>query len=218
MKKMEFNVLKSGGLVKKYSPVIFTISEDEFYYKKSKSDEKYQIYHINYLNEIYLQQQAKEKPEYILFLEINIKYMEEKKKDKKTKTVKLATKDDKNINILSDIKKILNVKRLQYDIHLFLFNWKQVKCITFDKSQLNKPEDEEQRKDLKNKLIENIEKKTNKESIDVLFEYRLNNFIKYLNQLNLNTPLLDDELIKKIRGIINSSTILENEQNNNNTN
>ena len=218
MKKMEFNVLKSGGLVKKYSPVIFTISEDEFYYKKSKSDEKYQIYHINYLNEIYLQQQAKEKPEYILFLEINIKYMEEKKKDKKTKTVKLATKDDKNTNILSDIKKILNVKRLQYDINLFLFNWKQVKCITFDKSQLIKPEDEEKRKDLKKNLIENIEKKTNKESIDVLFEYRLNNFIKYLNQLSLNIPLLDDELIKKIRGIINSSTILENEQNNNNKN
>ena len=218
MKKMEFNVLKSGGLVKKYSPVIFTISEDEFYYKKSKSDEKYQIYHINYLNEIYIQQQAKEKPEYILFLEINIKYMEEKKKDKKTKTVKLATKDDKNTNILSDIKKILNVKRLQYDINLFLLNWKQVKCITFDKSQLIKPEDEEKRKDLKKNLIENIEKKTNKESIDVLFEYRLNNFIKYLNQLSLNIPLLDDELIKKIRGIINSSTILENEQNNNNKN
>ena len=66
---MEFKVLKSGGLVKQFHPVTFTIGEDEFFYKKKKNDEKKQKYHISYLNEVYIQQQ-KEKPEYILVLEV----------------------------------------------------------------------------------------------------------------------------------------------------
>ena len=122
---MEFKVMKSGGLVKKFRPIIFTIGEDEFYYQKKKNDDKLQRYHISYLNEVYIQQQIKEKPEYILMLDINIKNLDKKKKEKKQKIIKLATKDDKNTNILSEIKKVLNVKRLQYDMNLFLFNWKQ---------------------------------------------------------------------------------------------
>ena len=68
---MEFKVMKSGGFVKQYRPIIFTIGEDEFFYKKKKKDEKYQKYHISYLKEVYIQQTQKEKPEYILILEIN---------------------------------------------------------------------------------------------------------------------------------------------------
>ena len=128
---MEYKVLKLGGLVKQFLPIIFTIEKDEFYYKKKKNEENFKKYHINYLNEVYIQQQVKEKPEYILFLEIDMRNVEEKKKDKKTKKIKLAMKDDKNTNILSDIKRILNVKRLQYDMNLFLYNWKLQKTIHY---------------------------------------------------------------------------------------
>ena len=215
---MEFKVLKLGGLVKQFRPIIFTIGEDEFYYKKDKNEENFQKYHINYLSEVYIQQQVKEKPEYILFLEINMRNVEEKKKDKKTKKIKLAMKDDKNTNILSDIKRILNVKRLQYDMNLFLYNWKLQKTIHLDKDKLNELKNEKQIDDVKKTITENINTKTNKEKINQLFEYRLNNFINILNQLNLNIKLLDEEFIGKIRKIINDSNIIEIEDNNINDN
>ena len=88
---MEFKVLKSGGVVKKFRPIIFTIGEDEFYYQKKKNDDKLQRYHISYLNEVYIQQQIKEKPEYILMLDINIKNLDKKKKEKKQK-IKIQAK------------------------------------------------------------------------------------------------------------------------------
>ena len=212
---MEYKVLKLGGLVKQFLPIIFTIGEDEFYYKKKKNEENFKKYHINYLNEVYIQQQVKEKPEYILFLEIDMRNVEEKKKDKKTKKIKLAMKDDKNTNILSDIKRILNVKRLQYDMNLFLYNWKLQKTIHLDKDKLNELKNEKQIDDIKKSITENINTKTNKEKINQLFEYRLNNFINILNQLNLNIKILDEEFIGKIRTIINDSNIKEKEDNNN---
>ena len=155
---MEFKVLKSGGLVKKFLSIIFTIGEDEFYYQK-KNDDKLQKYHISYLNEVYIQQQIKEKPEYILMLEINIKNLDKKKKEKKQKIIKLATKDDKNTNILSEIKKVLNVKRLQYDMNLFLFNWKQKTNTSINKDKLNELKDAKQIYNIKHSLMENMEKK-----------------------------------------------------------
>ena len=69
---MEFEVLKFGGsLVKQFNPVIFVIEEDEFYYKKKKNDETFQRYHISYLKEIYIQKQIKEKHEYVLIIDLN---------------------------------------------------------------------------------------------------------------------------------------------------
>ena len=157
---MEFKVFKSGGLVRQFHPVTFTIGEDEFFYKKKKNDEKYQKYHISYLNEVYIQQQ-KEKTDYILVLEVNNKNMEKKKNNKKVKIIKLAMKDDKNTNILSDIKKILNVKRLQYDINLFLFNWKQKMIISVNKEGFNEFMDGKNISKIKKSLIGNIQLKSN---------------------------------------------------------
>ena len=214
---MEFKVLKSGGFVKQFRPIIFTIGEDEFFYKKKKKDEKYQKYHISYLNEVYIQLQ-KEKPEYVLFLEINIKNMAKKKNNKKVKIIKLAMKEDKNTNILSDIKKILNVKRLQYDINLFLFNWKQTMIISVNKEKLNELKDEKNISKVKRSLIENIEQKNNKEKINEVLDSKLNNFMNILNQDNLNINLLSEDIIKKTKEILNDSNIIENEENSNEKN
>ena len=216
---MEFNVLKSdGGLVKQFRSIIFTITQDEFYYKKKKSDEKFQKYHISYLNEVYIQQQ-KEKPSYLLILEINLKNTKKKKKekkDKKTKIIKLAMKDDQNTNILSDIKRILNIQRLQYDIYLFLFNWKQKKNTSINMDKLNELKDEKKTYNIKHSIMENIENSNNKDKLNDLLSDKLNNFIKSLNKDNLNIDLLDVEIIKNIKEIINGSFILQNEENNNN--
>ena len=209
---MEFKVLKSGGLVKKFRPIIFTIGEDEFYYQKKKNDDKLQRYHISYLNEVYIQQQIKEKPEYILMLEINIKNLDKKKKEKKQKIIKLATKDDKNTNILSEIKKVLNVKRLQYDMNLFLFNWKLKTNTAIKKDKLNELKDTKQIYNIKHSLMENMEKKINKDILNEFFQDKLNNFIKLLNQNNLDINLLDEDIIVKIKEIINGSFILQNEE------
>ena len=214
---MEFKVLKSGGLVKKYSSTIFTIGEDEFYYRKKKNNQKFQRYHINYLNEVYIQQQIKEKPEYILFIEINFDNMKKNKndkKDKKSKIIKLATKEDKNTSILSEIKKILNVKRLQYDMNLFLFNWKQKTNMEINQDKLNEIKDVKQVNNMKTTLMENIEKKINKETLNELFTEKLNNFVKLLNQDNLNINYLDEDIILKIKEIIIGTFILDNEENN----
>ena len=200
---MEFKVLKSGGVVKKFRPIIFTIGEDEFYYQKKKNDDKLQRYHISYLNEVYIQQQIKEKPEYILMLDINIKNLDKKKKEKKQKIIKLATKDDKNTNILSEIKKVLNVKRLQYDINLFLFNWKLKTNTAIKKDKLNELKDTKQIYNIKHSLMENMEKKINKDILNEFFQDKLNIFIKLLNQNNLDINLLDEDIIVKIKEIIN---------------
>ena len=209
---MEFKVLKSGGLVKQFRSIIFTIGEDEFYYQKKKKKDKIQRYHISYLNEVYIQQQAKEKPEYVLILEINKKHINKKKdkKDKKIKIIKLAIKEDKNFTILSDIKKILNVKRLQYDMNLFLFNWKQKNSILINKEKLYESKDENQVINVKNLINENIEKKFDKEKLNELFQNKLNNFVKLLNQKNLDVNLLDEIPIRKIIELINGSFIIEN--------
>ena len=209
---MEFKVLKSGGLVKQFRSIIFTIGEDEFYYQKNKKKDKIQRYHISYLNEVYIQQQAKEKPEYVLILEINKKHINKKKdkKDKKIKIIKLAIKEDKNFTILSDIKKILNVKRLQYDMNLFLFNWKQKNSILINKEKLYESKDENQVINVKNLINENIEKKFDKEKLNELFQNKLNNFVKLLNQKNLDVNLLDEIPIRKIIELINGSFIIEN--------
>ena len=213
---MEFKVLKSGGVVKKFRPIIFTIGEDEFYYQKKKNDDKLQRYHISYLNEVYIQQQIKEKPEYILMLDINIKNLDKKKKEKKQKIIKLAMKDDKNTNILSEIKKVLNVKRLQYDMNLFLFNWKQKNNISVNKdkfNELNELKDTKKIYNINHSIVENIEQKTNKEKLNELFQDKLNNFIKLLNQDNLEINLLDEDTLIKIKQLIEGSFILENEDN-----
>ena len=214
---MEFKVLKLGGLVKQ-SQILFTIGEDEFYYKKKKNDEKFHKYHISYLNEIYIQKQIKERPELILILEINVKNMEKKDKDKKSRILKLATKDDKNTEILSDIKRILNVKRLKYDIYLFLYNWKQKINIVINKDKLTELKDVKKSYKIKHSIMEEIEKKYNKEKINELLQDKLNNFVKLLNQKNLEVDLLDEGIIKKIREIINGNFILDNEEHNNKKN
>ena len=113
---MEFNILKqSGGLVKQFNPTIFFIDEDEFYYKKKKNDENYKRFHISYLKEVYIQKQIKEKPDYILIIDL----FENIQNNKKETLIKLAEKDGFS-ETLSQIKKILNVKRLQYDLNIFI--------------------------------------------------------------------------------------------------
>ena len=188
---MEFEVLVSkNGLVKQYKPVIFTIKEDEFFYRKKKKESKVKRFHISYLNEVYIQQQIKEKPEYVLILEIGMRNLSRKKKDKKLNLIKVANKEEKNTTILSDIKQLLNVKRLQYDLNLFLFNWKLKTNILINKENLSKLKDGKQSNDIKNSLSEKIEKSNNKEKINELLQGKLNNFIQFLNQQDIDVNLL----------------------------
>jgi hypothetical protein len=121
-------------------------------------------------------------------------------------------KDDKNTNILSEIKKALNVKRLQYDMNLFLFNWKQKTNAAINKDKLNELKDTKQIYNIKHSLMENMEKKINKDILNEFFQDKLNNFIKLLNQNNLDINLLDEDIIVKIKEIINGSFILQNEE------
>ena len=60
--------------------------------------------------------------------------------------------------------------------------------------------------------MENMEKKINKDILNEFFQDKLNNFIKLLNQNNLDINLLDDDIIVKIKEIINGSFILQNEE------
>jgi hypothetical protein len=59
--------------------------------------------------------------------------------------------------------------------------------------------------------MENMEKKINKDILNEFFQDKLNNFIKLLNQNNLDINLLDEDIIVKIKEIINGSFILQNE-------
>ena len=199
---MEFNVLKfGGGLVKQFYSTTFVIDEDEFYYKKKKADESHQIYHISYLNEVYIQRQLKEKQDYVLIIDLNSS-IDNNNNNKKEKTIiKLAEKEGED-GTLSQIKKILNVKRLQYDINLFLYNYKERILSSLDnKTIVNRFEEETKNnfdkiaKALKYNqyLIKNIE------TINVLFNEKLNNFVKLLNQNDFSANLIDEETINKIK-------------------
>lgn len=61
-------------------------------------------------------------------------------------------------------------------------------------------------------------KKIDKEKINDLLQDKLNNFIKALNQHNFDVDLLDEDILKKIREIINGSFILDNDEINNDDN
>ena len=161
---MEFNILKfSGGLVKQFNPAIFVIEEDEFFYKKKKNDENFRRYHISYLKEVYIQKQMKDKQDYVLIID----FIDNIDNNKKEKTIiKLAEKKEES-GALSQIKKILNVKRLQYDINLFLFNYKErISSLLDNQNIVDKFEDETNsnsdkiKKALKNNeyLTKNVEK------------------------------------------------------------
>ena len=202
---MEFNVLKfGGGLVKQFTSSIFVIEEDEFYCKKKKNDEDFKRYHISYLNEVYIQKQIKEKQEYVLIIDLNANF----ENNKKEKTlIKLADKED-SYGVISQIKKILNVKRLQYDINLFLFNYKErMLSILDNKNIINKFEEENKsnidkiKKALKNNeyLAKNIEK------ISILFNEKLNNFVNLLNQNDFNANLIDEDTINKIKILLTNN-------------
>ena len=203
---MEFNVLKfGGGLVKQFNSSIFVIEEDEFYYKKKKNDEDFKRYHISYLNEVYIQKQIKEKQEYVLIIDLNNNNIENNKKEKTI--IKLAEKEESS-GTLSQIKKILNVKRLQYDINLFLFNYKErMMNLLESKNIINKFEEETKnnadkiKKALKSSeyLVKNIEK------INILFNEKLNNFVKLLNQNDFNANLLDGDTINKIKILLTNN-------------
>ena len=203
---MEFNVLKfGGGLVKQFNSSIFVIEEDEFYYKKKKNDEDFKRYHISYLNEVYIQKQIKEKQEYVLIIDLNNNNIENNKKEKTI--IKLAEKEESS-GTLSQIKKILNVKRLQYDINLFLFNYKErMMNLLENKNIINKFEEETKnnadkiKKALKSSeyLVKNIEK------INILFNEKLNNFVKLLNQNDFNANLIDGDTINKIKILLTNN-------------
>ena len=202
---MEFEVLKFGGsLVKQFNPAIFVIEEDEFYYKKKKNDETFKRYHMSYLKEVYIQRQIKEKQEYVLIIDLN-NCFDNNKKEKSL--IKLANKKE-DTETISQIKKILNVKRLQYDINLFLYNYKERMMNLLDsKDIINKSEEETKNnynkitKALKrnNFLLKNIDK------INLLFNEKLNNFVKLLNVNDFNANLMDEDTINKIKSLLNNN-------------
>ena len=202
---MEFNILKqSGGLVKQLSPFIFIIEEDEFYYKKKKTDENFKKYHISYLKEVYIQKQVKEKPDYILVIDLfdNIEH-----NNKKETFIKLAEKEGIS-GTLSQIKKILNVKRLQYDLNLFLYQYKEKMELLLDNEPIIKRFEEETKAN-SDKIINALKKNEyltkNINTIIPLFNERLNNFVKLLNQNDFNANLLDEETINKIKILLNNN-------------
>ena len=202
---MEFEVLKFGGsLVKQFNPVIFVIEEDEFYYKKKKNDETFQRYHISYLKEIYIQKQIKEKHEYVLIIDLNNNF-ENNKKEKSL--IKLVDKEESPGNI-SQIKKILNVKRLQYDINLFLFNYKEKMMNLLDSRDIiNKSEEED--KTNNNKITKTLKDNeflmNNIDQINLLFTEKLNNFVKLMNVNDFSANLMDDDTINKIKNLLNKN-------------
>ena len=201
---MEFNILKqSGGFVKQFSPSIFVIEEDEFYYKKKKNDENFKRYHISYLKEVYIQKQIKEKPDYILMVDL----FENIENNKKETLIKLAEKEGIN-GTISQIKQILNVKRLQYDLNLFLYKYKEKTEILLDNKPIIKKFEEESKTN-NDKIINALKKNEyltkNMDLIISLFNEKLNNFVKLLNQNDFNVNLLDEETINKIKILLNNN-------------
>ena len=201
---MEFNILKqSGGLVKQFNPTIFFIDEDEFYYKKKKNDENYKRFHISYLKEVYIQKQIKEKPDYILIIDL----FENIQNNKKETLIKLAEKDGFS-ETLSQIKKILNVKRLQYDLNLFLYKYKEkMEFLLNNNPIITKFEDESKTNidKIKNALKKNEYMTKNIDAINSLFNEKLNNFVKLLNQNDINANLMEEETINKIKILLSNN-------------
>ena len=201
---MEFNILKqSGGFVKQFSPSIFVIEEDEFYYKKKKNDENFKRYHISYLKEVYIQKQIKEKPDYILMIDL----FENIDNNKKETYIKLAEREGIS-GTISQIKQILNVKRLQYDLNLFLYKYKEKMEILLDNKPIIKKFEEESKTN-NDKIINALKKNEyltkNMDLIISLFNEKLNNFVKLLNQNDFNVNLLDEETINKIKILLNNN-------------
>ena len=202
---MEFNVLKfGGGLVKQFNPAIFVIEEDEFYYKKKKNEENFKRYHISYLKEVYIQKKMNDKQDYVLIID----FIDNIDNNKKEKTIiKLAEKEGEN-GALSQIKKILNVKRLQYDINLFLYNYKErISSLLDNQTIVNKFEDETNSNSdkIKNALKNNEYLSKNMEKINILFNEKLNNFVKLLNQNEFNVNLIDEDTINKIKILLSNN-------------
>lgn len=201
---MEFNILKqSGGLVKQFNPTIFFIDEDEFYYKKKKNDENYKRFHISYLKEVYIQKQIKEKPDYILIIDL----FENIQNNKKETLIKLAEKDGFS-ETLSQIKKILNVKRLQYDLNIFLYKYKEkMEFLLNNNPIITKFEDESKTNidKIKNALKKNEYMTKNIDAINSLFNEKLNNFVKLLNQNDINANLMEEETINKIKILLSNN-------------
>ena len=201
---MEFNILKqSGGLVKQFNPTIFFIDEDEFYYKKKKNDENYKRFHISYLKEVYIQKQIKEKPDYILIVDL----FENIQNNKKETLIKLAEKDGFS-ETLSQIKKILNVKRLQYDLNIFLYKYKEkMEFLLNNNPIITKFEDESKTNidKIKNALKKNEYMTKNIDAINSLFNEKLNNFVKLLNQNDINANLMEEETINKIKILLSNN-------------
>ena len=201
---MEFNILKqSGGLVKQFNPTIFFIDEDEFYYKKKKNDENYKRFHISYLKEVYIQKQIKEKPDYILIIDL----FENIQNNKKETLIKLAEKDGFS-ETLSQIKKILNVKRLQYDLNIFLYKYKEkMEFLLNNNPIITKFEDESKTNidKIKNALKKNEYMTKNIDAINSLFNEQLNNFVKLLNQNDINANLMEEETINKIKILLSNN-------------
>ena len=201
---MEFNILKqSGGLVKQFNPTIFFIDEDEFYYKKKKNDENYKRFHISYLKEVYIQKQIKEKPDYILIMDL----FENIQNNKKETLIKLAEKDGFS-ETLSQIKKILNVKRLQYDLNIFLYKYKEkMEFLLNNNPIITKFEDESKTNidKIKNALKKNEYMTKNIDAINSLFNEKLNNFVKLLNQNDINANLMEEETINKIKILLSNN-------------
>ena len=201
---MEFNILKqSGGLVKRFNPTIFFIDEDEFYYKKKKNDENYKRFHISYLKEVYIQKQIKEKPDYILIMDL----FENIQNNKKETLIKLAEKDGFS-ETLSQIKKILNVKRLQYDLNIFLYKYKEkMEFLLNNNPIITKFEDESKTNidKIKNALKKNEYMTKNIDAINSLFNEKLNNFVKLLNQNDINANLMEEETINKIKILLSNN-------------
>lgn len=201
---MEFNILKqSGGIVKQFNPTIFFIDEDEFYYKKKKNDENYKRFHISYLKEVYIQKQIKEKPDYILIIDL----FENIQNNKKETLIKLAEKDGFS-ETLSQIKKILNVKRLQYDLNIFLYKYKEkMEFLLNNNPIITKFEDESKTNidKIKNALKKNEYMTKNIDAINSLFNEKLNNFVKLLNQNDINANLMEEETINKIKILLSNN-------------
>jgi len=194
---------QSGGLVKQFNPTIFFIDEDEFYYKKKKNDENYKRFHISYLKEVYIQKQIKEKPDYILIIDL----FENIQNNKKETLIKLAEKDGFS-ETLSQIKKILNVKRLQYDLNIFLYKYKEkMEFLLNNNPIITKFEDESKTNidKIKNALKKNEYMTKNIDAINSLFNEKLNNFVKLLNQNDINANLMEEETINKIKILLSNN-------------
>ena len=205
---MEFYILKqSGGLVKQFNPTIFFIDEDEFYYKKKKNDENYKRFHISYLKEVYIQKQIKEKQEYVLIIDL----FENIQNNKKETLIKLAEKDGFS-ETLSQIKKILNVKRLQYDLNIFLYKYKEkMEFLLNNNPIITKFEDESKTNidKIKNALKKNEYMTKNIDAINSLFNEKLNNFVKLLNQNDINANLMEEETINKIKILLSNNFVFQ---------